>query len=82
MRIGRLLGFCLLFLGSFQASASEPVNLLHHQDVMEFGKAVEYLEDAEGKLRIDDIRALPSDSWKKSQVTVPNFGLTRSAYWL
>ncbi len=82
MHIGRLLGFCLLFLGSLQASASEPVNLLDHQDVIEFGKAAEYLEDPEGKLRFDEIKVLPPESWKTSHVTVPNFGFTRSAYWL
>jgi len=47
------------------------------------GKYVEVLEDAEGRLTLADVLRPENDArFKRNQTWAPNFGYTRSAYWL
>ncbi|WP_141733213.1 7TM diverse intracellular signaling domain-containing protein [Oligoflexus tunisiensis] len=46
------------------------------------GPYLEILEDPSGALTIDDVSHESGNfTWEKSQVDVPNFGYTKSAYW-
>jgi methyl-accepting chemotaxis protein len=45
------------------------------------GKHVEYLEDREKKLSIDDVVTI-SEGWKTSEAESFNFGFTASVYWM
>jgi signal transduction histidine kinase len=82
MRFHRFLCLTLACLGSFRAAASQPVELRNDRNVIELGPAIEYREDPEGQLTLDEIRVSSKQDWKASGENVPNFGFTRSAYWL
>jgi signal transduction histidine kinase len=82
MRFGRFFCFAILCLWSFHAALSQPVEILSHHKEMEIGAAVEFMEDPEGKLGIDAIKAFDKERWQQSHASVPNFGFTNSAYWL
>ena len=46
------------------------------------GKALEYVEDPAGILRIEDVASVNARGFKKSDTNILNFGLTSSAYWV
>jgi signal transduction histidine kinase len=63
--------------------ASEPVILTDEQGEYPLGLHLEILEDPGGELTIDDVSSPAFDSqFIPSQVTVPNYGFTDSAYWV
>jgi signal transduction histidine kinase len=82
MRFSRFFCFAILCLCSLNVAVSQPLDLRKHQKDIEIGAAVGFLEDPEGNLGIDEVKAFHQERWKHSDVSVPNFGFTRSAYWL
>ena len=86
----RKIKYLLIYLSSFvligiipDLNAGNPLILTDDKDRHRMGSWVEYLEDREGKLTINDIRTdtyqnkfIPSDS------EIPSFGYTRSVYWI
>ncbi|MBF0443781.1 MAG: hypothetical protein HQK54_17870, partial [Oligoflexales bacterium] len=51
-------------------------------DRYQLGRVVQYIEDREGILTIDDITSQKSEKfWQDSRWDVPNFGFSNSAYW-
>jgi EAL domain-containing protein (putative c-di-GMP-specific phosphodiesterase class I)/GGDEF domain-containing protein len=51
------------------------------QQVLPLGTYVRFFEDVEGRLSLDEVRALPADRWLGSQAETPNFGYTDSTFW-
>jgi len=68
---------CLLF----QTSSLFASTLTLDRDSIQLGRFVEYLEDADGSLTIEQAR-LGALSWVKSQRDVLSFGYSASAYWV
>lgn len=65
------------------ASAAAPVSLDAAHGEYRLGERFQLLEDRESRFTIDDVRTPPlSESFVISSTEVPNFGLTRSAYWV
>lgn len=79
-----LITFALaLLLGSGIAGkvyGAPVVDLSHTEESITVRKGVSYLEDKEGLLGIGDVVASPG--WKDVTVDIPNFGVTRSTYWI
>lgn len=79
-----LIAFVLTLL--FGSGISDKVYGGPAVDLVEAGKNVTikkglfYLEDKEGTLGIADVAA--SGNWKDVTVDIPNFGVTRSTYWV
>jgi len=62
---------------------SDPLVLTDGQGNHPLGLHMELLEDPSGKLSIDDVSSPAFASrFTPSQVAVPNYGYTNSAYWL
>ncbi|MCP4129636.1 MAG: SpoIIE family protein phosphatase [bacterium] len=77
----------LLFLILFPIAifAMEPVIIDDTIKKISIGKNIEYLEDVEGTLTIEDISSTSDDKklkWKKSEKDFLGFGLAASAYWI
>ena len=64
--------------------AQAPVLVLTDaQDEYPLGSLLEYLEDPAGILTIDDILSpATADQFIRSRTSLPNFGFTKSAYWV
>ncbi len=76
---------CLLTGGALRATAqtSHEVTLDLNQPSYEVGLHAEYLEDPNRLLQIHDFITHPIDfSWREGESTIPNFGYSKSAYWL
>lgn len=91
MRFKALLLFSLLFLAwrtsvFAQADSSPPPSqliLTDGGDKYPLGLHLEILEDPNGELTIEDVTSPEFDSrFTPSQVEVPNYGFTDSAYWV
>jgi diguanylate cyclase len=64
------------------AQALDTVRLAEHVESYALGKRFAYLEDHLGKWTVSDVRSRElADRWRKSQVDLPNSGLTDSVYW-
>ncbi|MDH5678477.1 MAG: hypothetical protein OEZ28_07650, partial [Nitrospinota bacterium] len=73
----------LLFLSIQSAFAYEPVVLKEGVDHVRLGPQMDYLEDANGEWSIEDVTREPvADKFQPLLMAFPNFGFTRSAYWL
>ena len=69
--------------GNSHTSSAEPVILTDSQDEYPLGLHLEILEDPTGRLTIEQASSAEyAASFKPSQVDMPNFGLTNSAYWV
>jgi hypothetical protein len=65
------------------APQPEPVILTDEQDQYPLGLHMEILEDPSSELTIEDVVSPEFDSrFAPSQVEVPNYGFTNSAYWV
>lgn len=65
------------------AYALKPFVIEQNQSRTELGLHLEYLEDKDGKLGLKDVRGKGMHSqWHPNSKATPNFGYTRSAYWL
>jgi signal transduction histidine kinase/DNA-binding response OmpR family regulator len=72
----------LVFLGQL-TFGQKPLVLTNDQSRYDFGQQSEILEDASLKLTIEDIcSGKYEDRFFKSNATVPNFGFSKSAYWI
>jgi signal transduction histidine kinase len=66
-----------------ETSTLAPVVLTDGQGQYPLGLHLEILEDPSGELTIEDVTSPAFESqFKPSQVAVPNFGYTDSAYWV
>ena len=79
--------FCLFFLIVTGCPplvfAQAPVVLTDMQDNYRLGRMLEYLEDPEGTLTIDDVISPENSSrFVGSRTNVPSFSFTKSAYWI
>ncbi len=79
--------FCLFFLiitgCPALVFAQAPVVLTDSQDNYRLGRMLEYLEDPEGTLTMDDVISPEiSSGFVQSRTNVPSFGFTKSAYWI
>ncbi|HVL00721.1 MAG TPA: 7TM diverse intracellular signaling domain-containing protein, partial [Dongiaceae bacterium] len=78
-----LAGVLLLGCGNLFALDGHRVLLAPDQPRYDAGLDAQYLEDTNQLLSIEDFIAHPVDFvWRQSQSTTPNFGYSRSAYWL
>ncbi|MBF0441350.1 MAG: response regulator [Oligoflexales bacterium] len=58
------------------------VTLKSEERKYSIGKVVQYIEDKNGNLTIDDVRSEGNETlWENSKWDVPNFGFTKSVYW-
>ena len=63
--------------------AQDPLVLTDEQGEYSLGRYLDILEDPTGELTIEDVTSPEYDSqFVRSQVAVPNYGFTDSAYWL
>jgi len=60
---------------------SSPVILSEQVFPVNISKSLEYIEDKNGSLTLDQVRAIGSVEWKTNNRDNINFGYTRSAYW-
>ena len=79
--------FCLFFLiitgCPALVFAQAPVVLTDSQDNYRLGRMLEYLEDPEGTLTMDDVISPEiSSGFVQSRTNVPSFGFTKFAYWI
>ena len=58
-----------------------PVLAVGRQESIKLGEHLVYFEDGRDSLKLQDVRSLSSEAWKKSNMATPNFGYTDSAYW-
>ncbi len=76
--------FVILFIVFFRQPlfALEPVIL--QEDIKQYplGLHLEYLEDSDGHRTIDQVRSMDSSAWVRSMALVPNFGFSRSVFWV
>ncbi len=74
---------CLIAFCSLTARAAEPVLVTDADTEVSLGLHLEYLEDKEGTLTLEDVlKPEVAARFVKSQVETPNFGLgLSSAYW-
>lgn len=71
------------FAQAEDAPKAGPAILTEEQDEYPLGLHLEILEDPGGELTIEDIASPEFDSrFTSSQVEVPNYGFTDSAYWV
>jgi signal transduction histidine kinase len=74
---------CVLAASSGAASALSPIDLDSRHGEYRVGERLEVLEDPEGRLTIDAVASPPiSASFAGGTSDVPNYGLTKSAYWV
>lgn len=45
------------------------------------GRSVEFLEDPQGSMSLEDVLAVPKQDWQQSTRHVPTMGITHSTYW-
>ena len=65
------------------ALALEPVIVDENTTEIKLGKHLKYFEDKEGTLTLEDVmKPEVAARFVKSEVDIPNFGLTSSAFWL
>lgn len=81
-------GFCYgmffaLTMTPQTAHALEALVIQQNQDRVELGLHLEYLEDKEGQLTLENVRAEGVQSqWRANLKANPNFGYSSSAFWL
>ncbi len=82
--ISRLLfSFVLLFFLSRPTFALDPVVLTNASARVSLGLHLEYLEDRENKLTINDVSSPTFElRWTRSEQETPNFGYSTYTYWL
>jgi len=85
----KLSGIAILVSLSVAGYASDTLVLDDELDRVSMGHAVEYLEDRDGSLTIDDVANYGADTpkeadarWKPSRRSAVNFGYTSSVYWM
>ena len=67
----------------YESTETDPVTLSDEQGRYPLGRYLEILEDPSGELTIEEVSSPEYDAlFSSSQTSVPNFGLTDSAYWL
>ena len=75
--------FIAIFLYDIAIAGEGAVILTDSKDVYELGYHLSILEDPTGELTIDDVnRPKWKAKFKRSNVKVPNYGYSDSAYWL
>lgn len=67
----------LLSLGANSAE----LNISSSQIPINLGQYLDYLEDPEGELGIEDVRNDEALNWQRSTQSIPTLGMTRSAFW-
>lgn len=73
----------LIFIHGENLNALTPVIIDESTQSINLGRYMEILEDPAGNLTIDDVTGPEmKNKWFRSDWDVPNFGFTRSAYWL
>ncbi|HNX22722.1 MAG TPA: 7TM diverse intracellular signaling domain-containing protein [Spirochaetota bacterium] len=73
----------LYFLFSSNLYAVTPVVIDDNTESVSFGRYMEILEDPTGKLAIEDVtKPEMNDRWFQSKWDVPNFGYSKSAFWV
>lgn len=73
----------LFFNGFTQLNALPVLDLESIKENLVPGKYLEYLEDTEGNLSIEDVRSDQlADQWQKSNEEVLNFGYVEKVYWV
>ena len=80
----RVMVFILILLSMSKSLFAEasPVILKDGKEFYEIGLNLDILEDPTGKLTIDDVNSLEwAGKFKKSEKKVPNFGISKSAFW-
>ncbi len=76
------LGVLLLFALSLASPVfADLLTLSSDQHQLPLGAHLQYLEDPEGTLTLDEVRQITS-GWHASKQEVPSFGYTASTYWL
>ncbi len=82
-RLGLVLALVAV-LGPAVASAGTPEPILPSgRDRIPIGVGSEILEDPDGRLTIEEVSSPAlADRFVRSSVEAPNFGITRSAYWV
>jgi len=74
--------FSLLFILFCTTGFGAPVVLKEDRNLYMIGNQIEFLEDKEQKLTIEDIAGIDAKAFfQKSEKIVPRFGFTSSAYW-
>lgn len=74
---------CGLLISVSGKSVAGTVTLNDTQDHFPLGAALDFFEDKDGHLTIEDIRSLSfSKRFKTSNEQIKNFGFTESTYWL
>ena len=63
------------------AATADPI-LLGEADMVLVGPQVDFLEDTEGLLDIETVRAADAGKWSASEQNILNFGYTSATYWL
>ena len=77
-----VLAFVLALL-SGAVAASDDIIRLDGSDMLRIGPQVRYLEDPDGTLTINSLRAAGDEvQWQQSRQNVLNFGYSQSAYWV
>jgi len=78
-----LLLFCALLAIAGSTANAAVLQLQTGQDHYPLGRFIDILEDPGGELSFDQVRSPPwSDRFKPSTDDEPNFGMTRSVYWV
>ncbi|MBF0441163.1 MAG: response regulator, partial [Oligoflexales bacterium] len=71
-----------LVVANDRADSSSMIFLKSGIEKYDIGKEVEYIEDKNGTIAVNDISSPKSENlWKKSLWNIPNFGYTDSVYW-
>ena len=74
---------CFFWLNMDSALAQEPVILKSTQEKYPLGMHLEYLEDPEGKLTIDEVTSKDYEAmYIPSNEDIPVIGFNESAYWI
>jgi two-component system, NtrC family, sensor kinase len=69
-----------IFVGVLSAHAQQAIKITQPDSKTSIGRWVYVLEDSENKLSINDV--LNSEEFEKSEIEVPNFGVTNSDFWI
>ncbi len=73
----------LIFLWIIPVNASEQLSIKDSDDKLFIGNRCETLEDKSGTINVYSIISGENDSsFKKVKSVIPNFGFTKSAYWV
>lgn len=82
MTPGKLFILILLSVWSSLGFSSQSIHIPPDLQELEIGTAVEYWEDVDQDRSFEAIVAAQDLPWKPSLTAVPNYGFTKSAYWL